>query len=174
LRILTDLHPRLRENILERHAALPQRPGEILAKNAERPRFFGRDRARRRIESEKLSLLRIDQRKARGKRRLQGVIVRTGAIDDDDMRTACDGGQSVSEIGDLYRLDRNIDVTRDLSIDRYEIIVAGILKRAARQINEIDAVGACCVRLVKEVSQGLPKRLLIEVARTDHIEARRL
>ena len=67
-----------------------------------------------------------------------------------------------------------VAVARDARVDRGEVIVAGELERAAGEIDEGLHVGPGLIRLVEEVAQRFAHALLVEVARADDVEARRL
>ena len=83
-------------------------------------------------------------------------------------------GKRVAEIGNADRFDRHIGVAIDLSVDRHEVIVAVVLNPAAGKVDEGLHVRASRRRFLKKVAQRRPQGLTVEVARANHVEARRL
>ena len=61
-----------------------------------------------------------------------------------------------------------------VGVDRNEIVLAGKLHAIAGEIDHGDGVGAGRLRLLDEIAESSAQRVAVEVARADHVEARRL
>ena len=95
-------------------------------------------------------------------------------VEDEDARAPGRRRQRAGEVGNLDRDDRNVGVARDPRIDGEEIVVAVELDAAAREIDEGLHVGPERGRLVEKIAQRAAQAVLVEVARADDVEARRL
>ena len=173
--LLVHLQTRLRESIVDRQSALAHRAGEGFAIDAIRTRLVGRDGSRGGVERHQRAVVGIDQTEAAGEGRgIRGEGIGARGVHHDDARPSGRRRQSVGEIGNLDRLDGNIGVARDLRVDRHEVIVAVILHAASGQINESLHVRPDRRRLGEKIAQRAAQAVLVEVARADDFEARRL
>ena len=172
LRLLVHVDADLGQHVVDIDAALSQQTRQRFGVNAIVAAVVDADRARRGVEGDDRIGLGIDQRQtARERVALLRVGVGPRAIDHDDTGQTRRRRQRVREVGQFDRLDRRVAGARDARIDRREIIVAGILKGAAGEIDEGLHVGTSGIGLVEEVAQRFAHRLLVEVARAHDVEA---
>jgi hypothetical protein len=80
----------------------------------------------------------------------------------------------MGEIGNADCIDRHVGVAIDLRVDRHEVVVAVVLNPTAGKVDKSLHIGAGRRRFFKKIAKGRPQGLAIEVARADHVEARRL
>ena len=68
--------------------------------------------------------------------------------------------ERLGKIGNSHRLQRHVDIPRQIGIDRHEIILAGKLHAEAGEINERDRVGSCGRDLPEKFAKRSPAALL--------------
>ena len=131
------------------------------------------DRARRGVEGNERPSLGHDN----GQTACQGLAggrERIGArrIQHDETRLQRQVGQRPREVRDPQGLDRYAGIAGNAGFDGGEVIFARILQSVAGKIDEGDGVRPGGCRLLEEVPEGTPQAFLIEVAGTNHLEAR--
>ena len=83
-------------------------------------------------------------------------------------------GELAGVVADAQAFGRNVGVADDVGIDRDEIVLTGKLHAIAGEIDHRDGAGARGLRLLDEIAKTLAQRVAVEIARADHVEARRL
>jgi len=172
---VVDAQPHALEYLRQRQAAFPHHLGQRLRVGSVRTLTFGRDGPGRRVEGDQHAGIRLDQRQTAGERRAR-LRERIGArrIDDHDARFELQRRQWSRVVGNAHRFHGDIRVARDLGVDGNEVILAFELQAVAGDIHHRHGIGSCAARLVEEIAQGAAQRILIEITRAHHVEARGL
>ena len=113
----------------------------------------GCDGAGRGVERDQRAGLGVDQRKpARERRAGLGEWIGAAGIEHNDVRLEIHRRERPRVVGHAHRFDGDVRGTRQLRVDRHEIVVAFELHAVAAQIDERRGVGAGRLRLVEEIA----------------------
>ena len=100
----------------------------------------------------------------------KGVLPR--GIENDNFHAAWQRRQRLRKIRHAHRLQRHVDVARQIGIDRHKIILAGELHTKAGEINDDDRIGSGRCYLAEKLAKRFSQRGLIEIARSGDGKAR--
>jgi hypothetical protein len=175
LRHVADAQTRPLEHLRQCEASLAHHLGERLRVGAIRSVLVRRDRAGGSVERHQRAWARLDQREpARERRAGDGEGVAARGIEYENARLQFECCQGPDVIRNAQRFGCHIRSASDLCIYGEEIVLSFELQPIAAQIDECDRVRSRARGLAQKVTQRAAQRVLIEIARPDHIEAGRL
>jgi hypothetical protein len=144
LGLLADTEPHAREDVVETQSAVADHFGERGRVSTVGTLFVRTDRARRGVEGNRHVRRRVGQCQSACKRLAaarERILPR--CIQDHDLDTPGHRRERLQKIRHSDRLQRHIDIARDVGVDRDEIILAFKLQSIAREINQRDGVRSC-------------------------------
>ena len=128
--------------------------------------LLGADRARRRIEGDRHARSGVDQREPARQRLVaarERILPR--GIQNDDLHPRGQRGERLGKIGDANSLQRNVDVVREIGVDRNEKIIAVELQSEPGKIDQRHRIGSGSGNLIEKFAERFPQRGLIEIRR---------
>jgi len=172
---LIDTQAHAIEHIADRQPPFAHHLGERLGIGTVGPLPFRGDRSRRRIEGDNHAGIRLNQRQS-ARKRCTGACERTGACDveDNNCGLQIERSQRPHVIGNPNCFQWHIGVACDTRIDWGEVVFAFKLQPVAAEIDVSNRIRTGSLYLFQKIAECAPQGVQVEVARTDHIEARRL
>ena len=95
-------------------------------------------------------------------------------IHDDDLDAARQRRERLGEVRNANGLQRHIDVTLYVGVDRDKIVLTAELQAIAGEVDQGDGIGPGRGNLIEEFAERLAQRRLIEVARAGDGKSRGL
>ena len=174
-RHVVDPQPCALEHHVERQPAFADHFGQRLRIRPVGALSFGSNGAGRRIEGDKKSWIRIDQREpARDRLPGFGVWTSTRGVQDDNARLELQRGERATVVGKPDRLGGYVHIARDPRIDGNEIVFPFELESISADVDEYDGIRTGTRGLLDEIPKGVTQRILIEIARASHVKPRSL
>ena len=170
-----DAQPQAIEYLRQRQPARADHLRKGLGVSAVRPLLFRGDGARRGVEGDEHVRLRFDQSQAARDRLAafdEGLLTR--GIEHHDVRFQRQRRKLTHIVADPQTLDRDVGVTAERGVNRYEVVLAGKLDSMTGQVHHRDRIGTRGLGFLHEVAEASPQRIPVKVARPDHIETGRL